>query len=216
MDTQNLRAFLLVAEQGSFSAAAAEPLHHPARGQQTYRRPRSSNWATACSTGSAAASCSDRGRSRPAAPRRGHQRPPAPGRQKPSTTSPAKSAGACWLGTSHHIGLHRLPPVLRRYSEALSGRGPGHRLHGFGAGGGRTRPGAMSSWRWSPQRRSPRPISWQPRCGTTPWTSWPPPTIRWQGPGKVSRCQPQRLPGDPARHEHLHRASCGNCSRPRS
>ena len=119
MDTQNLYAFLMVAEHGSFSAAA-EALH--------LTQPAVSKRVAALES------------------RLGTRLFDRIGRRISLTeagTALLPHARAIWqslglaeqsirdlrgqvggrlkLGTSHHIGLHRLPPVLRSYSQAFPG-----------------------------------------------------------------------------------------------
>ncbi len=117
MDTQNLRAFLLVAETGSFSLAA-EKLHltQPAVSKRI-----------ALLEEQLGADLFDRiGRNislteagnalLPHA--RAVQRELEAARQSVRDLSGAV-AGQLRLATSHHIGLHRLPPVLSEFSRAF-------------------------------------------------------------------------------------------------
>jgi DNA-binding transcriptional LysR family regulator len=116
MDSQNLAAFLLVAEHASFSAAA-EALHltQPAVSKRI-----------AALEGQLGAPLFDRIGRQVSLTEAGnallpHARAIAghldQARQSIDDLSGAV-AGRLRLGTSHHIGLHRLPPVLRNYSEA--------------------------------------------------------------------------------------------------
>ena len=118
MDLQNLRAFLLVAETGSFSLAA-DKLHltQPAVSKRI-----------ALLEGQLGADLFDRiGRNislteagtalLPHA--RAVQRELEAARQSVRDLSGAV-AGQLRLATSHHIGLHRLPPVLSEFSRGYS------------------------------------------------------------------------------------------------
>jgi DNA-binding transcriptional LysR family regulator len=116
METQNLSAFLLVAEHSSFSAAA-ESLHltQPAVSKRI-----------AALESQLGAPLFDRIGRRISLTEAGtallpHARAIAghldQARQSIDDLSGAVT-GRLRLGTSHHIGLHRLPPVLRNYSEA--------------------------------------------------------------------------------------------------
>ena len=116
METQNLSAFLKVAEERSFSAAATS-LH--------VTQPAVSKRIAALESQLGAALFDRIGRQvtlteagRALLP---HARAIA-GHLNQARQSIEDLAGGVSgrlrLGTSHHIGLHRLPPVLRRYSEA--------------------------------------------------------------------------------------------------
>lgn len=117
MDTQNLSAFLLVAEHASFSAAA-DALH--------LTQPAVSKRIAALETqlGSPLfdrigreVSLTEAGRALlpHATAIAGHL---DQARQSIVDLSGGVS-GRLRLGTSHHIGLHRLPPMLRQYSETF-------------------------------------------------------------------------------------------------
>ncbi len=116
MDTQNLEAFLLVAELGSFSAAA-EALHltQPAVSKRIAALELQLGDALFDRIGRQI-TLTEAGRALlpHAEAISGHLRQ---ARQSIDDLS-GDVAGRLKLGTSHHIGLHRLPPVLRRYSEA--------------------------------------------------------------------------------------------------
>ena len=116
METQNLTAFLRVAEEASFSAAA-ELLHltQPAVSKRI-----------AALEGQLGAPLFDRIGRQVTLTEAGHALLPHAraiaghldqARQSIEDLDGGVS-GRLRLGTSHHIGLHRLPPVLRRYSEA--------------------------------------------------------------------------------------------------
>lgn len=116
MDTQSLKAFLLVAEHASFSVAA-ESLHltQPAVSKRI-----------ATLEQQLGAPLFDRIGKRVSLTEAGqallpHARAVADHLQQARQSIDDLSgaiAGRLRLGTSHHIGLHRLPPVLRQYSEA--------------------------------------------------------------------------------------------------
>ena len=117
MDTQNLKAFLLVAESGSFSLAA-EQLHltQPAVSKRV-----------ALLEGQLETGLFDRiGRNislteagRALLPHaRSVQRELEAAQQSVRDLS-GEVAGQLRLATSHHIGLHRLPPVLSNFSKAF-------------------------------------------------------------------------------------------------
>ena len=117
MDTQNLSAFLLVAEHASFSAAA-DALH--------LTQPAVSKRIAVLETQLGAPLFDRIGRDvslteagRALLP---HARAIAghldQARQSIVDLSGGVS-GQLRLGTSHHIGLHRLPPILRHYSETF-------------------------------------------------------------------------------------------------
>lgn len=116
MDIQSLKAFLLVAENASFSAAA-EALH--------LTQPAVSKRIAALETQLDAALFNRIGRQVTLTEAGSALLPHAQAiaahleqaRQTIDDLSGAVS-GRLRLGTSHHVGLHRLPPVLRQYSEA--------------------------------------------------------------------------------------------------
>lgn len=119
MDTQNLEAFLLVAERGSFSGAA-EALHltQPAVSKRIAALEKQLGDRLFDRIGRCV-TLTEAGRALLPHARAisGHLRR---ARQSISDLS-GDVAGGLQLGTSHHIGLHRLPPILRRYSEAFPG-----------------------------------------------------------------------------------------------
>ena len=115
MENQNLQAFLLVAEHSSFSMAA-EKLHltQPAiskrvaslealLGKQLFDR--IGRRVTLTEAGQALL---------PHARSIGQSLRQA---EQSIRDLSGEIAGSLRLGTSHHIGLHRLPPILRRYSD---------------------------------------------------------------------------------------------------
>ena len=116
MDTQNLRAFLMVAEHASFSGAAEE-LH--------LTQPAVSKRVAALESQLGAPLFDRIGRSVSLTEAGVALLPHAQSiwqnlhaaEQSVRDLSGAV-AGRLRLGTSHHIGLHRLPPVLRRFSQS--------------------------------------------------------------------------------------------------
>ncbi|MDJ0877293.1 MAG: LysR family transcriptional regulator [Halieaceae bacterium] len=119
MDIQNLEAFLLVAEQGSFSGAA-EALHitQPAVSKRIAALEQQLGDSLFDRIGRSV-TLTEAGRALlpHAEAISGHLRQ---ARQSIDDLS-GEVTGRLKLGTSHHIGLHRLPPVLRQYSEAYPG-----------------------------------------------------------------------------------------------
>ena len=119
MDTQNLRAFLLVAENGSFSQAA-EKLHltQPAVSKRI-----------ALLEEQLGAGLFDRiGRNVSLTEAGAALLPHAKSVQRELEAAERSVrdlagdvAGQLRLATSHHIGLHRLPPVLSRFSREFPG-----------------------------------------------------------------------------------------------
>jgi len=119
VDTQNLKAFLLVAEYGSFSLAA-EKLHltQPAVSKRV-----------ALLEEQLGASLFDRiGRNiglteagRALLPHARAVQSELDAAQQSVRDLSGAVAGQLRLATSHHIGLHRLPPVLSAFSKAYSG-----------------------------------------------------------------------------------------------
>jgi DNA-binding transcriptional LysR family regulator len=114
VDTQNLRAFMMVAEHASFSAAAAQlHLTQPAVSKRVA--------ALELQLGSA---LFDRIGRRVSLTEAGNALLPHAhsiwqniGLAEQSVRDlSGEVTGRLKLGTSHHIGLHRLPPVLRRFS----------------------------------------------------------------------------------------------------
>jgi DNA-binding transcriptional LysR family regulator len=116
MEIQNLRAFLLVAEHASFSAAA-EALHltQPAVSKRV-----------AALEQQLGTTLFDRIGRRVSLTEAGRALLPHAGAITQSLDQAVQSiedlsgdvAGRLRLATSHHIGLHRLPPVLRRFNAA--------------------------------------------------------------------------------------------------
>jgi DNA-binding transcriptional LysR family regulator len=117
MDTQNLQAFLLVAETGSFSQAA-ERLHltQPAVSKRV-----------ALLEDQLQAGLFDRIGRKVSLTEAGKALLPHARRVQQELRQAAQSvrdlaggvAGELCLATSHHIGLHRLPPVLSQFSQAF-------------------------------------------------------------------------------------------------
>src|SRR5579884_4087075 len=115
MDTQNLAAFLEVADSGSFSKAA-ERLHlsQPAVSKRIAALEAQLGRPLFDRVGRQV-SLTDAGRTlRPYA--RQALQDIEDARRALSQLS-GKVAGRLSIGTSHHIGLHRLPPVLRAYTH---------------------------------------------------------------------------------------------------
>ena len=118
MDTQNLRAFLLVAENGSFSLAA-EKLHltQPAVSKRVAlleERLRTNLFDRIGRN----ISLTEAGQALlPHA--RAVQRELEAAEQSVRDLA-GEVAGQLRLATSHHIGLHRLPPVLSKFSESYA------------------------------------------------------------------------------------------------
>ena len=108
MDTQNLKAFVLVAESGSFSLAA-ERLHltQPAVSKRIALLEEQLGNITLTEAGRALL---------PHA--RSVQQELAAAQQSVRDLS-GEVAGQLRIATSHHIGLHRLPPVLSQFSKAF-------------------------------------------------------------------------------------------------
>jgi DNA-binding transcriptional LysR family regulator len=115
MDNQNLRAFLLVAEHGSFSMAA-EKLHltQPAVSKRVASleallgKPLFDRIGRRVTLTEAGEALLPHARSIWRSLRQAEQS---------IQDLSGEVAGSLRLGTSHHIGLHRLPPLLRRYSN---------------------------------------------------------------------------------------------------
>lgn len=119
METQNLRAFLLVAENASFSAAA-EQLHitQPAVSKRVATLEQQLGTALFDRIGRQV-SLTEAGTALMPHARAIWRRL---GQAEQSIRDLSGSVGGrLRLGTSHHIGLHRLPPVLRRFSDAYAG-----------------------------------------------------------------------------------------------
>jgi DNA-binding transcriptional LysR family regulator len=115
MDIQNIRAFLMVAETGSFSRAAEKLfITQPA----ISKRISSLEFALDCKL-------FDRLGKNVQLTQAGEALIPGYRRilaeinesERIISTLRTKVSGHLEFGTSHHIGLHRLPPVLRRYTE---------------------------------------------------------------------------------------------------
>ena len=119
MEVQNLRAFLLVAEHASFSTAA-EALHltQPAVSKRVAALEQQLD-----------TTLFDRIGRRVSLTEAGRALLPHASSITRSLDQAVQSiqdlsgdvAGRLRLATSHHIGLHRLPPVLRRFSDAYPG-----------------------------------------------------------------------------------------------
>lgn len=115
MDINNLRAFVEVAEQGSFSLAA-ETLH--------LTQPAVSKRVAALESELATRLFDRIGRQislteggRQLLPRARHMLDEAADIRRSLASLTGKVSGTLEMGTSHHIGLHRLPPVLREFSR---------------------------------------------------------------------------------------------------
>lgn len=115
MDTQNLAAFLEVAASGSFSRAA-ERLHlsQPAVSKRVAALEAQLGQALFDRVGRRVR-LTDAGRSLQPYAQQALERI-EDGRRALSQRS-GVVAGKLTIGTSHHIGLHRLPPVLRAYTQ---------------------------------------------------------------------------------------------------
>lgn len=115
MDTQNLAAFLEVAASGSFSRAA-ERLHlsQPAVSKRVAALEAQLGQALFDRVGRRVR-LTDAGRSLQPYAQQALERI-EDGRRALSQRS-GVVAGQLTIGTSHHIGLHRLPPVLRAYTQ---------------------------------------------------------------------------------------------------
>jgi DNA-binding transcriptional LysR family regulator len=115
METQDLKAFVEVADSGSFSAAA-ERLHltQPAISKRIATLEKRIGKPLFDRVGRRIALTDAGGALLPYARRVLHEIEDA--RRAVSRLS-AEVAGRLSIGTSHHIGLHRLPPVLKRYTQ---------------------------------------------------------------------------------------------------
>jgi len=115
MDTQNLSAFIAIAETGSFTQAA-ESLHlsQPAVSKRITALEEQIGQALFDRVGRRV-SLTDAGRTLLPYARKALQ-DLEDGRRALSQLHQTV-AGRLSIGTSHHIGLHRLPPVLRRYTQ---------------------------------------------------------------------------------------------------
>ena len=117
MDTQNLRAFMLVAQQGSFSAAA-EKLHltQPAVSKRI-----------ALLEEHLEVELFDRIGRNVSLTEAGHALLPFAQSVEQELRAAEQAvrdldgdvAGKLQLATSHHIGLHRLPPVLSQFKQSF-------------------------------------------------------------------------------------------------
>jgi DNA-binding transcriptional LysR family regulator len=115
MDTQNLRAFMMVAEHASFSVAAQQlHLTQPAVSKRVAALEHQLGTALFDRIGRRVSLTEAGTALLPHARTVWHSLELA--EQSVKDLSGAV-AGKLKLGTSHHIGLHRLPPVLRRFSE---------------------------------------------------------------------------------------------------
>lgn len=116
MDFEDLRAFVAVAEQGSFSRAA----------ETLFRTQPAVSKRVAALEGSLGARLFDRIGHRITLTEAGRALLPRARRILTELDDSARAvanlsgrvAGALAVGTSHHVGLHRLPPVLRAYTRA--------------------------------------------------------------------------------------------------
>jgi DNA-binding transcriptional LysR family regulator len=118
MDTQNLRAFVLVAENGSFSIAA-EKLHltQPAVSKRVAQLEQQLDCELFDRIGRNV-SLTEAGRALLPHARAVQQQLQAA--QQSILDLGGEVAGLLRLATSHHIGLHRLPPLLSYYSKQFS------------------------------------------------------------------------------------------------
>jgi DNA-binding transcriptional LysR family regulator len=119
METQNLRAFLLVAESASFSAAA-EQLHitQPAVSKRVATLEQQLGTSLFDRIGRRVSLTEAGAALLPHARSIWHNLGQA---EQSIRDLSGVVGGRLRLGTSHHIGLHRLPPVLRRFSSRFSG-----------------------------------------------------------------------------------------------
>ena len=115
MDTQNLRAFLLVAEHRSFSLAAEElHLTQPAVSKRVAALEQQLDSALFDRIGRQVRLTESGVALLPHAQRIWQSLQQA---EQSIQDLSGDVGGRLRLGTSHHIGLHRLPPILRRFSE---------------------------------------------------------------------------------------------------
>ena len=114
MDSQNLHAFLLVAEHGSFSRAA-EKLHltQPAVSKRVAALENQLGRALFDRIGRRVTLTEAGAALLPHAHAIGQNLRQA---EQSLRDLSGDVSGSLLLGTSHHIGLHRLPPILRRFS----------------------------------------------------------------------------------------------------
>lgn len=117
MDTQNLRAFLLVAETGSFSLAA-QKLHltQPAVSKRVAQLEQQLNASLFDRIGRTI-STTEAGEALLPHARAVHLQLQAAEQSVRDLAGEVR--GQLRLATSHHIGLHRLPPVLSFFSQAF-------------------------------------------------------------------------------------------------
>lgn len=117
MDTQNLRAFLLVAETGSFSLAAQKLyLTQPAVSKRVAQLEEQLNAPLFDRVGRTV-SLTEAGAALLPHARAVQQELQAAAQSVRDLAGEVQ--GRLRLATSHHIGLHRLPPVLSYYSKAF-------------------------------------------------------------------------------------------------
>ena len=168
MDIQNLSAFVAVAESGSFSAAATQ-LHitQPAVSKRISLLERELNSPLFDRTGRRARLTQAGDRLLVHARTILHQINLA---QQEIRDLSATVSGSLHIATSHHIGLHRLPPVLRatctRKSGSISNL-PTRKKH-TGPYCAVISNSPSLPWRWT----SPAILT-HISCGLTRWCSWP-------------------------------------------
>ena len=115
MDTQNLRAFLMVAEYASFSEAAVHlHLTQPAVSKRVATLEQQLGTALFDRIGRRVSLTEAGAALLPHARTIGQNLDQA---QQSIRDLSGTVSGKLKLGTSHHLGLHRLPPVLRRFSS---------------------------------------------------------------------------------------------------
>lgn len=123
-------------------------------------------------------------------------------------------SGRLVLATSHHIGLHRLPPLLRAFTRAHpqvaldiqfldSEVAYEEILHGRAEL-------AVITWPRKPPNRCA-----QSRCGTTRWTSSPPRSTRWPDRARCSSPTSPSTPRYSPAATPSPTTSCGACSKPK-
>lgn len=119
MDTQNLRAFLLVAETGSFSVAARKlHLTQPAVSKRVAQLEEHLNAALFDRIGRKV-STTEAGEALLPHARAVHLEIQAA--EQSVRDLAGEVGGRLRLATSHHIGLHRLPPILSSFSKTFPG-----------------------------------------------------------------------------------------------
>lgn len=117
MDTQGLQAFLAVAEQGSFSLA----------GEQLYLTQPAVSKRIAALESQIGQRLFDRFKRQVVLTPAGHQLLPRARQiiallketQRDIASPEGEPEGVVRLATSHHIGLHRLPPILKTFRQAF-------------------------------------------------------------------------------------------------